>query len=193
MRALLIVDVQNDFCPGGSLAVAGGDDVARAISSYLASDASSGYAHVVATKDHHIDPGTHFSAHPDYLDSWPPHCVDGTKGAELHPDLRTDRVEEVFSKGEYAAAYSGFEGVSPSGQTLAQWLSERGISAVDVAGLALDYCVKATATDAVRYGLGARVLLDLTAAVTPAGIPDVLAGLRRAGAEIAGQSDGSDS
>ncbi len=193
MRALLIVDVQNDFCPGGSLAVAGGDQVARAITAYLASEASAEYAHVVATKDHHIDPGAHFSARPDYVDSWPPHCVDGTHGAELHPGLRTDPLEEVFSKGEYAAAYSGFEGVSGSGQPLADWLAERGVTSVDIAGLALDYCVKATAADAVRHGLGARVLLGLTAAVTPSAIPSTLAELRAAGVELAGQPSGSES
>src|SRR4029077_12000429 len=96
MRALLIVDVQNDFCEGGSLAIAGGTAIAQAITAYLASQASAGYAHVVATEDHHVDPGAHFSDQPDYADSWPPHCVAGTRGAELHPDLDTGRIEEVF-------------------------------------------------------------------------------------------------
>ena len=111
-RALLIVDVQRDFCEGGSLAVAGGAAVAAAVSGYLSSSAAGQYAHVVATRDHHVDPGTHFSAHPDYVDSWPPHCVAGTPGADFHPDLVTSTVEEVFVKGEHAAAYSGFEGLS---------------------------------------------------------------------------------
>jgi len=187
MRALLIVDVQNDFCAGGSLAVGGGNAVARAITAYLASPASAGYSHIVATKDHHIDPGAHFAAQPDYIDSWPPHCVAGTPGAELHPDLDTGRVQELFSKGEHAAAYSGFEGVSAGGQPLADWLSERGVTSVDVAGLALDYCVKATAADAVRHGFAARVLLDLTAAVSPAANEATLAELRADGVSLSGQ------
>jgi nicotinamidase/pyrazinamidase len=187
MRALLIVDVQNDFCAGGSLAVTGGDDVARAITAYLASPASAGYSRVVATRDHHIDPGAHFSAQPDYVDSWPPHCVAGTRGAELHPDLATGRVEQLFSKGEHAAAYSGFDGVSDAGHPLADWLAERGVTSVDVAGLALDYCVRATAADAVRLGFQARVLLDLTAAVSPAARAETAAGLAAAGVELSGQ------
>src|SRR5579875_3735080 len=148
-RALLIVDVQNDFCEGGSLAVAGGARVAAAISAYLSSPEAAGYAHVAATQDHHVDPGAHFSDHPDYVDSWPPHCVAGTAGALFHPDLDTSRVEEVFRKGEHQAAYSGFEGVSPGGQALAGWLRERGVTSVDIAGIATDHCVKATALDAV--------------------------------------------
>ncbi|MDQ1322171.1 MAG: nicotinamidase/pyrazinamidase, partial [Actinomycetota bacterium] len=103
MRALVIVDVQNDFCEGGSLAVAGGAAVVAKINALLAGD--HGYAHVVATKDYHVDPGGHFSDHPDYLNSWPPHCIAGSRGAEFHPDLDTEQVEEVFRKGAYAAAY----------------------------------------------------------------------------------------
>ena len=119
MRALIIVDVQNDFCEGGSLAVAGGSAVARGISSLLASPGH-GYDHVVATEDYHIDPGSHFAAEPDYAQSWPPHCVAGSHGAELHPDLDTRPIEAVFRKGQHAAAYSGFEGAddqepSPAG------------------------------------------------------------------------------
>src|ERR1700723_4414754 len=104
MRALIIVDVQNDFCEGGSLAVAGGAAVARAVSERLAGGVDD-YAHVVATKDFHIDPGSHFSDHPDYAASWPPHCVAGTSGADFHPDLDTGAVEAVFLKGARAAAY----------------------------------------------------------------------------------------
>ena len=108
MRALIIVDVQNDFCEGGSLAVDGGAEVARTISRYLHD--GHGYAHVVATNDYHIDPGSHFSDNPDYASSWPRHCVVGTAGAEFHPELHTDQIEAVFTKGQYSAAYSGFEG-----------------------------------------------------------------------------------
>jgi nicotinamidase/pyrazinamidase len=161
-RALIIVDVQNDFCEGGSLAVAGGAGVAAGISAALAGGP---WDHGVATKDYHIDPGAHFSAHPDYLDSWPAHCVVGTGGAEFHPDLVTDRVEAVFHKGEHAAAYSGFEGHTDAGEGLAEWLRARAVEAVDVVGIATDHCVRATALDAVAAGFGTTVLLDLTAGV----------------------------
>lgn len=96
VRALIIVDVQNDFCAGGSLAVAGGVAVAGAISDYLADEP--GYQHVVATKDFHIDPGDHFSDHPDFSSSWPPHCIAGTAGADFRPELDTSRIEAVFRK-----------------------------------------------------------------------------------------------
>ena len=163
-RALLVVDVQNDFCEGGSLPVTGGAAVAGRIAALLATD--HGYDFVVATRDHHIDPGPHFSATPDYVDSWPPHCVVGTPGAELHPALAGFGFDAVFDKGEYAAAYSGFEGRS-AGMSLADWLVDRSVTAVDVAGLAADYCVRATALDAARDGFAVGVLLDLTAAISP--------------------------
>src|ERR671916_2246441 len=108
-RALLVVDVQIDFCEGGSLAVAGGADVAAAISEHVRAHAGD-YAHVVATRDHHIDPGGHFAEHPDFLETWPAHCVVGTGGEELHEALNRERLEAIFDKGEYAAAYSGFQG-----------------------------------------------------------------------------------
>ena len=109
-RALIIVDVQNDFCEGGSLAVEGGAALAGAISEYV--DAHHGqFDHVVATQDWHVDPGAHFSDDPDFVDSWPKHCVAGTRGAELHPDLDTEYIQAYFRKGQYTAAYSGFEGL----------------------------------------------------------------------------------
>lgn len=109
-RALIIVDVQNDFCEGGSLAVEGGAALAGAISEYV--EAHHGqFDHVVATQDWHIDPGAHFSDDPDFVDSWPRHCVAGTRGAELHPDLDTEYIQAYFRKGQYTAAYSGFEGL----------------------------------------------------------------------------------
>jgi nicotinamidase/pyrazinamidase len=161
-RALIIVDVQNDFCEGGSLAVGGGAGVAAAISSVLSTGS---WDRVVATKDYHIDPGAHFSEHPDFLDSWPPHCLVGTGGAEFHPNLATDRVEAVFHKGEHKAAYSGFEGHTEAGVTLADWLREREVTEVDVVGIATDHCVRATALDSVAAGFATTVLLDLTAGV----------------------------
>ena len=183
MRALIIVDVQNDFCEGGSLAVAGGTAVARGISSLLASPGHA-YAHVVATKDYHIDPGSHFSDHPDYARSWPPHCVAGTSGADFHPDLDTADVEAVFRKGAHAAAYSGFEGVDDQGTPLADWLRGHDVDSVDVAGIATDYCVRATAADAAAAGFGTRVLLGLTAGVDPGTTADAIASLRTVGVEV---------
>jgi nicotinamidase/pyrazinamidase len=184
MRTLIIVDVQNDFCEGGSLAVAGGGAVARAISRYLQDEHS--YAHVVATTDYHVDPGSHFSAHPDYSSSWPPHCVSGTPGARFHPDLDTTRVEAVFRKGAHAAAYSGFEGVDDAGTPLADWLRLRDVDEVDVVGIATDYCVRATAVDAARAGFAVRVLLDLTAGVAPESTAKAIDELNAAGVELTG-------
>ena len=184
MRALIIVDVQNDFCEGGSLAVAGGAAVARAISAHLTGD--HGYAHVVATKDFHVDPGSHFSDHPDYAASWPPHCVAGTTGADFHPDLDTSAVEAVFRKGAHAAAYSGFEGLDDSGTLLGDWLRGHGVDEVDVVGIATDYCVHATAADAARTGLKTRVLLDLTAGVAPESTAKAIEDLRAGGVELTG-------
>ena len=184
MRALIIVDVQNDFCEGGSLGVAGGAAVARAISEYVASEP--GYGYVVASKDFHIDPGTHFSDHPDYAASWPPHCVAGTAGSDFYPNLDTGGVEAVFLKGKHAAAYSGFEGVDGSGTPLADWLRARGVDEVDVVGIATDYCVHATAADAARAGFATRVLLGLTAGVAPDSTAKAIEDLRAQGVALTG-------
>ncbi|HEX4830809.1 MAG TPA: isochorismatase family protein [Trebonia sp.] len=184
VRALIIVDVQNDFCEGGSLAVAGGGAVARGITSLLASG-EHGYDHVVATQDFHIDPGSHFAAHPDYATSWPAHCVAGTAGQQFHPDLDTSAVEAVFRKGAHAAAYSGFEGAAEDGTPLAGWLRERGVDTVDVVGIATDYCVRATAADAAAEGFTTTVLLGLTAGVSPGTTTEAIDSLRGAGVAVA--------
>jgi nicotinamidase/pyrazinamidase len=183
-RALVVVDVQNDFCEGGSLAVAGGAAVAAAISAHTRSAAGE-YAHVVATRDHHIDPGGHFAEHPDYLETWPAHCVVGTGGVELHPELDRGPIEAVFDKGEHAAAYSGFEGAA-DGVGLADWLRSHGVDAVDVVGIATDHCVRATALDAVAEGFATRVLLPLTAGVAAASTEAALEQLRTAGVQLDG-------
>lgn len=175
--ALIVVDVQNDFCEGGSLAVAGGAAVASAIGALL--DGNHGYDHVVATRDHHIDPGDHFAADPDYVDSWPAHCVVGTPGAEFHAPLRADRFEAVFDKGNTSAAYSGFEG-DCDGEGLDEWLADHEVTRVDIVGIATDYCVKATALDAAGAGLTTRVLLELTAPVAPENLDATVAELRAA-------------
>lgn len=187
-RALIVVDVQNDFCEGGSLPVAGGAAVAAAISAHVAAHREE-YGAVVATKDFHVDPGAHFAAEPDYVDSWPVHCVVGTGGADPHPAFDTAAVQAWFTKGERAAAYSGFEGATDAGDVrvgLGPWLRERGVDAVDVVGIATDHCVRATALDAVAQGFATRVLLDLTAGVAPATTDAALAQLEQAGAELVG-------
>ncbi|MGK5728685.1 nicotinamidase [Streptomyces sp. URMC 124] len=189
-RALIIVDVQNDFCEGGSLAVAGGADVAAAITD-LVGEATPGYRHIVATRDHHIDPGAHFSAEPDYETTWPPHCVAGTEGSGFHPNfapvIASGAIDAVFDKGAYAAAYSGFEGTDENGVSLADWLRERGVTEVDVVGIATDHCVRATALDAARAGFSTQVLLDLTAGVAPGTTERALEELREAGVELIGK------
>lgn len=164
-RALIVVDVQNDFCEGGSLAVSGGAAVAEAIDDLLALE--HGYDVVVATRDHHIDPGSHFSDEPDFVDSWPRHCVVGTPGAEFHPNLGFRDFAAIFDKGEYSAAYSGFEGADhvKDNISLEDFLREHDVADVDVCGIATDHCVSATARDALEAGFETTVLLGLTAAV----------------------------
>jgi nicotinamidase/pyrazinamidase len=184
VRALLIVDVQNDFCEEGSLAVSGGLAVARAITEYLDGPGGTRYDHIVATQDYHVDPGAHFSAHPDFAATWPPHCVAGTAGSEFPAELETSRVEEVFRKGAYAAAYSGFEGNDGSGMTLQQWLADRGVTEVDVVGLTTDYCVRATAVDAAAAGFGTAVLVSLTAGVADHSTKAAISELRGAGVTV---------
>jgi nicotinamidase/pyrazinamidase len=182
-RAAIVVDVQNDFTEGGSLGVPGGTAVAAAIDARLA---EGGYAVVAATRDHHIDPGAHFSDSPDYLTSWPRHCVVGSGGEELHPALDRSRVDAVFDKGEHAAAYSGFEGHGPDGIGLADWLRGRGVDDVELMGIATDHCVVATALDAVRAGFAVTVLLDLTAGVAAQTTEAALDRMRTAGITLTG-------
>ncbi|EWT00972.1 amidase [Intrasporangium oryzae NRRL B-24470] len=188
-RALVIVDVQNDFCEGGSLAVAGGAAVARAVSAHV-TDHAADYDHVVATADWHIEPGDHFSASPDYVDTWPVHCVADSDGADFHPHLSTalHHVEAVFRKGEYAAAYSGFEGRGDDDErsTLATWLRDREVTRVDVVGIATDHCVRATALDAAAEGFDTTVLLDLTAGAARETTEAALAQLQGAGIHLVG-------
>ncbi len=182
MRALIVVDVQNDFCEGGAVPVSGGAAVAGAISDYLT--AGTDYRHVVATQDFHIDPGDHFSDRPDYSSSWPPHCLAGSTGAQFHPDLDSDRFDAVFRKGAYDAGYSGFEGAEDSGMPLADWLAQHDVDQVDVVGIATEHCVRRTAEDAAEAGLATRVLLDLTAGVGEESTAAAIAALQAAGVAI---------
>lgn len=180
--ALLVVDVQNDFCEGGSLGVTGGAAVAKAITQYVLGGAR--YDHVAATRDYHVDPGAHFSEAPDFVESWPPHCRAGTPGASFHPELDVSAIEAVFSKGGRAAAYSGFEGIEPGGRSLKDWLAERRVETVEIAGIATDYCVRATALDALRAGLATTVLLGLCVGVAEESSARAMEEIRAAGATI---------
>ena len=171
MRALLIVDIQNDFTEGGALGVTGGAQVARDVTAYLAAHGS-GYDLVVASRDWHDpdnDNGGHFAtdAEPNFVDTWPVHCVAGTPGADYHPELDTSLVDVHIKKGQGEPSYSMFEGVAEDGQTVAEVLSSRGITSVDVVGIATDHCVRASALDALGAGQDVRVLTDLIAAVAP--------------------------
>ena len=164
-RALIIVDVQNDFCEGGSMGVDGGAAVAASMTDLVA---TGGYDHVVATRDWHRDPGTHWAAEgeaPNFDTTWPVHCAAETPGAAFH-DALTVETDEIFNKGEFAASYSGFDGAADSdGTPLADWLRSRNVVDVDVAGIATDYCVRATAIDAHAAGFQTRVLLEHCAGV----------------------------
>jgi nicotinamidase/pyrazinamidase len=175
MRALIVVDVQNDFCPGGALAVPGGDAVVEPINR-MARDAP----FVVATRDWH--PADHGSF-AERGGVWPVHCVAGSPGAQLHPGIDRDLVDAVVDKGQAIdrEGYSGFEGTS-----LSQLLRARGVDAVDVAGLALDYCVKATALDARRAGFDVTVHRGATrpVEVTPGDAERAVDELRAAGVTV---------
>lgn len=185
-RALFIVDVQNDFTEGGALAVAGGDAVASAISAYLAARAGD-YAVIVASRDWHRadgDNGGHFSETPDYVDTWPAHCVAGTDGAEYDPLLITDAVTHHVQKGDGQPAYSMFEGATAEGETVAALLRAAGVLEADVVGIATDHCVRASALDAIAHGVRVRVLTDLVAGVAPEPSEAALSELAHAGAEL---------
>lgn len=190
-RALIVVDVQNDFCEGGSLAVRGGAETAFKIGNVLhtwqeAEERDRDYDFILATRDHHIDPGPHFSDSPDYVKSWPRHCVAGTDGAGFHPNLDPQPFHAVFSKGEYDHGYSGFDGKSIEGKPLGEWLREHDVDRIDLVGIATDHCVRATAVDAAQAGFQTRVLLDLTAGVSVQTTERALAEMREAGCELTG-------
>ncbi|BDV31350.1 isochorismatase family protein [Microbacterium terricola] len=186
--ALFIVDVQNDFTEGGALGVDGGDAVAEAITRHLAAHAAD-YAVIVASRDWHDatgDNGGHFATgDPDFVDTWPVHCVAGTEGAEYDPGLQTDAVTHHVKKGQGRPAYSLFEGTTDDGETVAQLLDEHGVVDVDVVGIATDYCVRASALDAIEHGRHVRILTDLVAGVAAESSERALAELAHAGAALA--------
>jgi nicotinamidase/pyrazinamidase len=156
--ALIVVDVQKDFCPGGALAAPGGDDIIPALNRYLA-DARARDITVYASRDWHPAMTSHFK---EYGGEWPPHCVQGTDGAQFHPELKLPPDTIVVSKGDdpQRPGYSAFDGHTPQGKALLHDLRDRQIRRVYVTGIATDYCVKATALDAVQAGLEVRILPD---------------------------------
>lgn len=185
-RALLIVDVQNDFTEGGALPVSGGDAVASAVTAYLAAHAQD-YDLIIASRDWHDadgDNGGHFADSPDFVDTWPVHCVAGTPGAEYDPLLATDAVTHHVRKGQGKPAYSMFEGITDADETVGAVLSAAGVLLADVVGIATDHCVRASALDAVAHGVRVRVLTDLIAGVAPEPSDAALAELAHAGAQL---------
>ena len=191
-RALFIIDVQNDFTEGGALGVEGGAAVAAGISELLAKHKGR-YGVVVASRDWHDannDNGGHFAtdAAPDYVTTWPVHCVAGTVGAAYHPALDVDAIDVHLLKGQGVPAYSIFEAVDEGGRAIGEVLDEHGVTDVDVVGIATDYCVRASGLDAVEHGRHVRVFTDLVAGVAPETSEAALAELGHAGAVIAESS-----
>jgi len=185
-RALLIVDLQNDFTEGGALAIAGGDAVASAVSAFLAGHAAD-YDVIIASRDWHHpegDNGGHFAEDPDFAGTWPVHCVAGTEGAEYDPNLATDAITHHVRKGHGAPAYSMFEGATDDDESVAALLADAGVIDADVVGLATDHCVRASALDAIEHGVHVRVLTDLVAGVSPESSEAALAELAHAGAGL---------
>ena len=187
-KALFIVDVQNDFTEGGALGVDGGAAVAASVTAFLREHADE-YEVIVASRDWHDadnDNGGHFATddEPDFVESWPRHCVAGTPGAEYHPAFDTSRVTFHVRKGQGVPAYSLFEGRTEEGATVHEILEERGIHTIDVTGIATDYCVRASALDALAHGQRVRVLTSLVAGVAETSSQAALAELAHAGAEL---------
>lgn len=185
-KALFLVDVQNDFTEGGALGVAGGDAVAGKITAYLDSHGDE-YDLIVASRDWHDghnDNGGHFHPEPDYVHTWPVHCVSGTEGAEYDPGFDTSRVTHHVKKGQGMPAYSLYEGTADDGTRVPDLIEAHGVTDVDVAGLATDHCVRASALDAVAHGRHVRILTDLVAGVAAETSAAALTELERAGAEL---------
>jgi len=190
--ALGVVDVQNDFCEGGSLAVAGGAAVAAGVRRWIETEPARWVARFATADRHPTDLPDHFAPAetvPDLTDTWPSHCVAGTSGAELHPNLMDGTTESalfdvLMAKGQHRAAYSGFEGTTPDGTALAEWLRARAIHGIELTGIATDVCVAATARSALDEGFAVRVVLDLCAGITPDGVAAAVDDLRARGAEV---------
>ena len=180
--ALVIVDVQGDFCEGGKMAVAGGAALAARLGAL-----ANHYGTVVATRDRHVAPGDHFAGPegPNWRTSFPEHCVEGTEGAEFHPALDRSRIQAVFDKGADEAAFSGFEGRLAGGEPLGPYLHRHGVTAVDIAGIATDFCVAATGADALDQGFATTILTDYCVGVDAERSDAALRRLATAGARLA--------
>jgi len=189
-KALFIIDVQNDFCEGGSMGVTGGAAVASGITEYL-TEHKANYDVVIASRDWHDgsnDNGGHFAAGgaaPDFVTSWPVHCVAGSQGAEYHPNLDPNLIDVHIEKGQGKPSYSIFEGVDRTGREFEKVLEELNVTDVDVAGIATDYCVLASALDARSHGFKVRVLSNLIAGVAKDSSEEALTKLAASGCEIA--------
>jgi nicotinamidase/pyrazinamidase len=191
-RALFVIDVQNDFTEGGALGVAGGAAVAEQVTAYLRANPGR-YDHVFASRDWHSaenDNGGHFAADPDFVGTWPPHCVGGTAGADYHPALDASLIDVHVRKGQGVPAYSIFEGVTDDGRKVPEVLDELGVTEVDVVGIATDYCVRASALDAIAAQRRVRVLRDLVAGVAPTSSDAALVELAAAGATVSDSTGG---
>lgn len=187
-RALLVVDVQNDFTEGGALGVVGGAEVARKVSGLLAKEGDT-YDVIVASRDWHdpdSDNGGHFATGEpaNFVTTWPVHCVAGTVGAEYHPDFATGSVDVHVFKGQGKPSYSAFEGSTQDGLTLAEVLARNEVTDVDVVGIATDYCVRASALDALTAGLKVRILRGFIAGVAAESSEVALQELENAGAAL---------
>ncbi|MDN6605972.1 isochorismatase family protein [Brevibacterium sp.] len=185
-KALIIVDIQNDFTEGGALGVDGGDTVAAEVTRYLGASAGD-YDAIIASRDWHdadSDNGGHFSPTPDFVDSWPVHCVADTEGAEYDPLLSTEAITHHVRKGQGTPDYSAFQGTTEEGQLLSDLLTSLTITEVDVVGIATDHCVCATVLDALKGGWSVRVRQDLIAGVGKDSSTVALAEMDAAGATI---------
>ena len=171
-RALLVIDVQVDFCEGGALGCDGGAQVASDITKYLKANREN-YDFVIASRDWHAPNsanGGHFppeGREPDFINDWPLHCIAGEPGAEYHPNLDTSLIDIHIKKGQGAHGYSIFEGIDEDGTSFEEVLKQHAINEVDVVGIATDYCVRASSLDANQAGLNVRVITSLTAGVSP--------------------------
>ena len=185
-KALLIVDIQNDFTEGGALGVDGGDAVATDVTRYLGAHAGD-YDAIIASRDWHdadSNNGGHFSRVPDFVSTWPVHCVANTKGAEYDPLLTTDAITAHVRKGQGTPDYSAFQGTTETGERLGDLLKNLTITEVDVVGIATDHCVCATVLDALKGGWSVRVFQDLIAGVGKDSSTLALAEMDAAGAVI---------
>lgn len=190
--AIGVVDVENDFCEGGSLAVEGGAEVAGRIRQWIEANPRRWAARFASADRHPAGLAGHFAPEgtdPDYVDTWPAHCVAGTTGSELHPNLVSGTNESTLfdvlvEKGQHSAAYSAFEGTTPDGERLEHWLRARAIDGIELTGIATDYCVRATALDALTAGFRVRLVTDLCVGIAEASVQATIEELREAGAEI---------